>query len=255
MKLGLNLDLCNSFQRISQFTPADISNLELWLDATDAGTISLRDSTYVTGWNDKSGQGNHFTQTTEASQPIMGTNEIDFAGSLKHLIAGSNYIFSENNGLSILTLAKSADAGALSRFIFDFGLNYTAGYGLSYTSIKSFFYTPPSLSSANLSSITDYIRLAVIITFEDTQKLYRNNVYQVATSEAIPGLVSLTAANIAESPTLIEGVSGPMTIGKASANTLISRDYQDKVKEILVYTKALSLPELTQLDNYLAAIP
>ena len=68
------------------FTPASISGLALWLDASDATTI-----THVGGsasqWRDKSGLANHASQATGTKQPITGTrtlnglNVVDFDGS------------------------------------------------------------------------------------------------------------------------------------------------------------------------------
>jgi hypothetical protein len=56
----------------SQFSPFAISGLALWLDASDASSITLTGST-VNQWNDKSGNARHFTQGTTASQPTYGT--------------------------------------------------------------------------------------------------------------------------------------------------------------------------------------
>lgn len=48
------------------------SSLALWLDAADASTITLNDST-VSQWNDKSGNDRHATQATAANQPEYQT--------------------------------------------------------------------------------------------------------------------------------------------------------------------------------------
>lgn len=51
------------------WTPAALgSDLALWLDAADAGTITLNGST-VSQWSDKSGNARHATQGTAANQP------------------------------------------------------------------------------------------------------------------------------------------------------------------------------------------
>ena len=49
------------------WTPAEITTA-LWLDADDAATITLNGST-VSQWADKSGNGNHVSQSSAASQP------------------------------------------------------------------------------------------------------------------------------------------------------------------------------------------
>lgn len=49
------------------WTPAQLSTA-LWLDAADAGTVTLNGTT-VSQWRDKSGNGNNATQSTAANQP------------------------------------------------------------------------------------------------------------------------------------------------------------------------------------------
>jgi len=57
------------------WTPAERVT-ELWLDADDAGTITLNGST-VSQWDDKSGNGNHATQENASSQPAYdGANSV-----------------------------------------------------------------------------------------------------------------------------------------------------------------------------------
>jgi len=53
------------------WTPADISTA-LWLDASDASTITLNGSD-VSQWNDKSGNSRHASQSTAANQPVYAT--------------------------------------------------------------------------------------------------------------------------------------------------------------------------------------
>jgi hypothetical protein len=253
MNIGLSLQLgCCARQSPASFSPLDISNLELWLDASDLATLSLRDSTYVTAWNDKSGQGNHFTQSTEARQPSWSSNEIDFAASLVNLTAGSNYIFSTGDGLTIVALAQNPTATGLTRFFFDFGLFSTAGYGVGYVQDRATIYVPGDQVSPVSSINGNYHRVMDIIDFSNTQKLYYDNVEEI--SEPIT-VSSLTATNIAESPTQVDGVSGPMTIGKKSSDDSTTRSFVGKLKQLLVYTKKINSSERSNLDSYLAGIP
>jgi len=65
----------------TNFTPASVTGLQLWLDASDAS--SLYDATTggslvaadggVARWEDKSGNGRHFTQATSGSRPTRKT--------------------------------------------------------------------------------------------------------------------------------------------------------------------------------------
>ena len=53
--------------------PSQLSGLTLWLDASDASTITLNGSN-VAQWDDKSGNSRNASQTTAANQPIYTTN-------------------------------------------------------------------------------------------------------------------------------------------------------------------------------------
>lgn len=238
--------------RVGGFEPTDISDLKLWLDAADASTLTLRSGVYVEEWRDKSGQDNHFSQTTEARQPSWGANEVNFAASLVNLTAGSNYIFSESDGLSVIGLTYNQAPTGQTRFFFDFGLFSSAGYGISYIRTSVLGYVPANQNQQDLSIDNNYRRFSNIISFENNQKIYVNN--SEITSDDI-AVSSLTAANIAESPTQVDGVSGPMTIGKLSSSDDVNRAFVGKMKQLLIYAKKLTTQERATLDNYLAAIP
>ena len=55
--------------------PSDL-NLSLWLDASDASTVTHSDGS-VSQWADKSGNGNHAVQDTEARKPSFGSINLD----------------------------------------------------------------------------------------------------------------------------------------------------------------------------------
>ena len=66
------------------FVPTDISNLNLWLDASDESTITESDN-LVSQIDDKSGEGNHFSQASTGAMPKTrslhnGKNVLDFDG-------------------------------------------------------------------------------------------------------------------------------------------------------------------------------
>ena len=73
------------------WTPAALGgNLKVWLKADDSSTIS---GSSVSQWSDKSGNGNHATQSNSNDRPTSGSstinskNVIDFAGG-KHMTLG-----------------------------------------------------------------------------------------------------------------------------------------------------------------------
>lgn len=75
--LGIGLCLRRSFNRLSGWKPTSLSNLQMWLDANDSGTI-IESSNIVSQWLDKSGKSNHVSQNTETNKPTLTTNKISF---------------------------------------------------------------------------------------------------------------------------------------------------------------------------------
>jgi hypothetical protein len=75
-----------SYVATNLWTPAQLSNNELWLEADDASTLTLV-SDSVSEWRDKSGNDRHATQSTESLRPgylaseINGNPAIDFDGT------------------------------------------------------------------------------------------------------------------------------------------------------------------------------
>jgi hypothetical protein len=53
------------------FAPTDITGCGLWLDASDAASITAAGG-LISQWSDKSGQGNHVVQATSANRPTTG---------------------------------------------------------------------------------------------------------------------------------------------------------------------------------------
>lgn len=87
------------------FTPASISGLSLWLDASDTSTIT-QSAGAVSQWNDKSTELNHATQGTSANQPTTNTRTINGRNVLD--FDGSNDFFDLPSGLYNINQADNA---------------------------------------------------------------------------------------------------------------------------------------------------
>jgi hypothetical protein len=111
----------------SSWTPADISTL-LWLDASDAATVTLSGSD-VTQWDDKSGNGNHVTQSTSGNRPdydtttniVNGLNVITFDGSDDFLAKATLGGFPANvsTAITAVCVVQYRGATAVDRAVFD----------------------------------------------------------------------------------------------------------------------------------------
>ena len=73
------------------WTPAELDGVQLWLDASDASTITLNGST-VSQWDDKSGNNRHATQATASNQPTYTTAGLNGKNVLTFSNAGSTYL-------------------------------------------------------------------------------------------------------------------------------------------------------------------
>ena len=99
-------------------TAFDVNDLSpaLWLDAADASTITETGGK-VSQWDDKSGNNNHLTQGTDASQPTTGTrtqnglNVLDFTGDYL------TKVFALNQPYTIFAVVKT-DAPSSSLYFF-----------------------------------------------------------------------------------------------------------------------------------------
>ncbi|MFA5833899.1 MAG: T9SS type A sorting domain-containing protein [Bacteroidota bacterium] len=108
------------------------SSLKLWLDGADASTKTLN-STAVSQWSDKSGVGNHATQSTSSKQPAnnsIGINSrqtITFDGSDDNFVLPSNSVLSNNAPCSFFCLVKPTTlSGYKTVFCAGVGGGYTA---------------------------------------------------------------------------------------------------------------------------------
>jgi hypothetical protein len=94
----------------TQWTPADLTGLALWLDASDASTLwadtnattAATNNGLVARWDDKSGNARHVTQPTGGTQPTLQTNTIYFSGS-KALIGSTMTTY----GMNAMTQSRS----------------------------------------------------------------------------------------------------------------------------------------------------
>lgn len=96
----------------SGFNPRSIANLELWLDASDASTITV--STGVSVWADKSGNGRNATQATGGKQPaytntLNGKNIVTFQGTDDTLQIAANAAFNSASQ-TLIVIARQAAA-------------------------------------------------------------------------------------------------------------------------------------------------
>ena len=98
--------------------PTDITGCILWLDASDRGSTTNQ-------WDDKSGEGNHFTSASAGEFPTFSAGEaiFDYAGP-DHL-DGPDFISALTEGECFIRLTPNNDPGIAGRY----GRDYFTTYG------------------------------------------------------------------------------------------------------------------------------
>ena len=234
---------------------------ELWLDATDASTINTGSPSFndpVDNWNDKSGSGvNDFFQTVNAERPLVGTNEITFTTADVNLIAGGNFIFSDNTktGLSLFAFVRITASG--DSFVFDFGGIPQEGYGFFINTSRFFAYASPdqggaTIDNTSLSIDSAYHSIALVVDFNNEMKIYLDNI-QVGQADIT--LTQLTAAEIFEN-SVRAASSGPMVVGRQSKTSFDSgRFLRGHMKSKVIMTEKVSSMQRSQLQQYFLSLP
>lgn len=253
----------------SPFSPTDIAGLQMWLDASDAGTITESGGA-VSQWDDKSDGAHHVSQGTASAQPttgvttLNGKNVIDFAGDWLQAALASDWTFL-HDGTSH-TIFAVMQMGVVSNPGAAYVLFGTNDGGDNTVGITVFYDDRPS-SSAN-DQINQYItdgsgraanrpvdhrsangawpaNAAAIfrlegdadnVTASERSKLYRNDGAAIANN-------NFTKAPPTVAPT------HPLTIG---ANGAGGGPLTGFMAEVLVYNQALSAADKDTIEAYLA---
>jgi len=209
------------------FAPTDISGLQLWLDASDASTIT-ESSGAVSQWDDKSGNANHVTQGTAALQPTTGTrtqnslNVLDFDGS-DFLRNGAIGPFSQPN--TVFVVGK-ADATATTQ-AFVHGDNFANDNAIGLTSSNFFMFA----DSALFGGASDTSTHIFIAEFNST-----------SSELFIDGVSSATG----------DAGSGSANDFRVGARYDGAEALDGFVAEVLVYDSALSTADREAVEAYLA---
>ena len=210
---------------ISGFDPRSvIPGCVLWLDAADANTITLSGSN-VTGWNDKSGNNNHFVQSTSSAQPTYISNSLSFNGTSNYLYQSntSQYILNNLSAWTIFSVQKINTAAGGTQIVYRYGIR-----GILYESISTtyyfFNYSPIAVSGSGDG-------IAAVVVANATETGYINGVSQgSATGPTTTG-------------------QDAFTLGASNASSGFLNGY---IYEIIMFNTALTTTQRQQVEGYLA---
>lgn len=235
------------------FEPDQISDLSLWLDATDEDSFTLGSMNQVSSWLDRSSNGYVVSQAAELNQPTLASDVIagnsavrfSYAGSAMLQIEGSpTFIFSD----SPWTLAwvaqcdiQNAVFNGLFNLLDDYGNAFGFVVGYSNNSSYSTVYLGDSSSGGpriNLLSLPDSTGWhSFILSYNGSDKTMLSN-YGI-TVDGAPGTLSTGVGG--------RGGGNPVDIVGTDSNDF----FNGYLMEMLLYGKALSDSEVTLLADWL----
>jgi hypothetical protein len=208
------------------FVPSNIANLALWLDASDATTITLDGSSNVEEWRDKSGNLRHAGQASTTKRPSMsgsinGINCPTFDGTDDALETATIAINQPDTVCLVLRPTS------LSSFRVIFDTPSATRQGVFFQGGTPFYTAGIDAGASSAISINTNNQL--IAVFNGGSSLMRVN--QAATTAGNPGTGNFNGAL---------QISGRGT----------SFYYEGQVAEIIWYSKALDATERGQIETY-----
>jgi len=219
----------------STFLPTDVSGLKVWLDASDASTITKDGSDLVSQWDDKSGEGNDIAQATGSLQPlwvdsVQNSKPIIRGDGIDNTIGRATYTGGAEAQINtILIVCKmSADVhGIYNSYMFDSG---NSSYRHLFTT-----WNPTDIHLMFAGTILDSTSIdtsfhVYTLEYNSTSSIMRQDKSQLTTGDAsTQGMQGLT---------FFSGFNGGQT-GNGD------------IGEFLFYNKQLSTAERDNLEDYL----
>jgi hypothetical protein len=223
-------------QAEAAYSPTDISELALWLDAADTSTIH-QTSGSVSQWDDKSGHSNHVSQATAARQPTTGANTqngknvLDFDGDFLVRKTFTGGALPQPNTIFVVYQHDAIEpVSEVRSFIYDGGDNTPEKRHVLYLNDSSggryYFSGTPTDTGSPASTGQFYIDALV---YDSPNSEYYVNGGSALSSSDDTGAQDLNG----------------ITLGDVfGQNTLYP--FVGKIAELVVYGKKLSVAEMNQ---------
>lgn len=241
------------------WTPAELGGLALWLDANDASTITLNGST-VSQWSDKSGNGNHVSNATAATQPAYLATGWNGQPTVSFTRLGLEFLFKQN----VLNFSASDDFTLASAFEFlepsnrwdmiagwRSGANSSGGGGGS--PILQGMSTSQEIGYHNTDQ-TD-TRIKVNVTTRLGKKLA--TISRSGGSSGLNGAATVTSTGYSQATydtNATQSFSSQAATGfQIGGRQQSATDYGDKyISEVVGYNTKLSTEDRQKVEGYLA---
>lgn len=234
------------------FSPADIADLQLWLDATDASTL-FQDTSKTTSassdndpigcWADKSGNGFDHDQSTTIYKPTLDTGRM----SLNSINIDRSANTGNGQWLQNSTCTDTITMFLVVNYAVNGGCNVSFGIGASYNGYFTFnsSRTTNYVSTSPTSYTTvggSYTRIAAgndAIVTGDLVNFLRENGTQYAMNS--PRNYASHSGNVGS------------YVGRRGLSIGDHAPFNGNIGEIIAYERRLSSTEIGQVESYLSA--
>ena len=241
------------------FDPRSVPGCQLWLDAADRSTITLSGSK-VTQWNDKSGNGYNFTQSTSGNQPTYSVASLNTQNTITFTAANNTYLlgtastnFIGTNSLSMYGVFKTNNATSGSS-VFAKALYGGASGRILYGYRDPG--TPGMIVFANSDGIAHDIPDTYtpgawrMVGFVSDRSGWTNITYQNGVVAATKTITADTTTNLTNGFPMLVGAYNNSSGG---ANPPQADRYLDgAVGELIIFSAALTTVQRQQVEGYLA---
>ena len=212
------------------FTPASLSGLSLWLDASNSPSITKNGSNQVSQWNDLSGGSNNATQGTTAAKPIYSATSFNSAlPGLTTSGTGQGMSF-PNINISLPTIVFVAEFAGSS-----------LGFWLSDSSNGNWIGFGPA--QLNINQGANY-------AFKISPGLSTGVPYLLVIQPNTTTTAAASYNGIAVAPLTHSGTFSSWNFAFLFNEALLDAGFSVTLSEIEIYNRALTAPEITQLSTY-----
>jgi hypothetical protein len=227
-----------------------IAGYSIWMDAADATSVTVSGGK-VTQWNDKSGNGYNFTQSTSGNRPSYitsgtnGLNVIRFGGNLvKHYLGGGTTLPVGLNDISMFAVIRF-ESTAINGSSYIFAKSLYGGYtGRLLFGLGSYGVEPYATSSNEDNYTTYHILEFVTNRAAGTTTIYSNG-SQIYQSTGLDTTTNWT--------TNLNMIIGGYNNGSGTISPPMDGLYMvGDICEILLYTSSVSTSSRQQIEGYLA---
>ena len=222
-----------TFFELQDWTPAQLNNLSLWLDAADTSTITADSDGNVSQWTDKSGNGNNAFQSNVNRMPTLTPNQLN-AKAVIQFDGIDDFIDSSSLGITqscfFAIVAKTNNNSTGRDFLFD-GLSPSNARSIIALNHESKIQLWASnWSNSNFNTPSDYFVMTAIFN--------SNNSFLSLNGTTVNGLNPGTSS-----------LSNGIRIG---AHASLGDNLYGSIAEFLVIDDAVSTDTQRNVESYLA---